>query len=399
MSRDLFKEYGIKPPKNKKPVDLFEQEDIYIPKESKGWGGVGSDALNKAVEIGVGLPGALMELPGEIAGAGKQAFNDPRRAMQNLGAGFGNLGHGVLSSLGNTRDYLEKKDIVSKEAPSFRLPESVLPKDYNYAEALGVQGKQPGDAFIQGLPTAAALAPASELGGLAKAGFNKIKPSSPYKYIQKMHDVKEKALSDIFKDVSHEANLAEIKIELPDNLIAAIKKIGPQTDRFASFVDKAKAGDYGSLRKLQSELYLRGKGYKSSIIPSEAEFGDLIFEQRSKLNEAISDALYKSGRPDLAHDLNIARKGWNELEKTYHANPTISKLVGQEREVPFSTKPLRKESAYTKRLKEENPKLERKLKNSRRLQVAGGLLAGTVGGYKALNAISGKRNNYYDYSD
>ena len=64
----------------------------------------------------------------------------------------------------------------------------------------------------------------------------------------------------------------------------------------------------------------------------------------------------------------LREKDWSELEKTYHANPTISKLVGAEREIPFSTKPLRKESAYTERLKQENPKLERKLKNSRRLR-------------------------------
>ena len=105
----IFKEYGIKLPKKKEPVDLFEQEDIYIPKESKGWGGVASDALNKAMEMAVNIPGALMELPEEAYGAGKQVFNDPRRAMQNLGAGFGNLGHGVLSAPGNIRDYLEKK--------------------------------------------------------------------------------------------------------------------------------------------------------------------------------------------------------------------------------------------------------------------------------------------------
>lgn len=398
MSRDLFKEYGIKLPKKKEPVDLFEQEDIYIPKESKGWGGVASDALNKAMEMAANLPGALMGLPGEAYGAGKQVFNDPRRAMQNLGGGFGNLGHGVLSALGNIRDYLEKKDIVPHNARSFRLPESVLPKEYNYAEALGAEGKQPGDAVLQGLPIMAALAAASELGGLAKAGFNKVKPSSPYKYIQKAHDVQEKSLSDIFKNVSHEANLEGINIALPDNLLTAIKESGPKTDRFASFVDKAKSGDYGALRKLQSELYLRGKGYKSSIIPSEAEFGDLIFEQRDMLNHSISHALRKAGRFDLADDLDLARKGWSELEKTYHGNPVISKLVGEEREIPFSTKPLRKESAYTTRLKKENPKLERKLKNSRRLQAISALLAAGAG-YKSINKLSNNRNNYNDYSD
>ena len=51
MGRDLFKEYGIKAkPINDEPVDIFEKEGIYMPKESKGFKGVASDALNKAIE-------------------------------------------------------------------------------------------------------------------------------------------------------------------------------------------------------------------------------------------------------------------------------------------------------------------------------------------------------------
>lgn len=174
MARDLFEEYGIK----KKPVDIFEQEKISFSPESKGLKGVASDAFNKAIETAMNIPSALINLPGEIYGAGKQAITEPKRALQNVGAGFGELGHNVLSAPGNVRDYLAKKDIVSEKSPSFRLPESVLPKDYNYAEALGVKDEQPGDALLRGLPSGAAMAPfasaiASKIPGITNKSIAK----------------------------------------------------------------------------------------------------------------------------------------------------------------------------------------------------------------------------------
>ncbi len=131
--------------------------------DSKGFGGIASDAFNKVIQSAMALPSALMALPGEAYGAGKQVLTEPKRALQNVGAGFGELGHGILSAPGNIRDYLEKKDIVSHNAPSFRLPESVLPRDYNYAEALGAEGEHPGDQLLRGLPTGVALSPLAEV--------------------------------------------------------------------------------------------------------------------------------------------------------------------------------------------------------------------------------------------
>jgi hypothetical protein len=149
-------------PKNLFPEDDENESPLY-PNESKGIKGIASDAFHKAMDAAIGIPSALMQLPGEAYGAGKQILTEPKRALQNIGSGFGELGHGVLNAPGNIRDYLEKKDIVSHNAPSFRLPESVLPKDYNYAEALGAEGNKPGDELLRGLPKGAALAPLAEI--------------------------------------------------------------------------------------------------------------------------------------------------------------------------------------------------------------------------------------------
>jgi hypothetical protein len=153
--------------RNKKPKEAESESEWEVStprmaaaeKESKGFKGIASDSFNKAIEAAMNIPSALINLPEEVYGAGKQALTEPKRALQNIGGGFGELGHGVLSAPGDIRDYLAKKDIVSQNAPSFRLPESVLPKDYNYAEALGAQGEQPGDTLLRGLPAGAAIAP------------------------------------------------------------------------------------------------------------------------------------------------------------------------------------------------------------------------------------------------
>jgi len=163
MTRDLFEEYGIAPKKKKKPVDIFEQEGINQPQESKGISGIASDALNKSIETLMGIPSAMLNLPQEAYGAGKQVLTEPKRALQNVGAGFGELGHGILSAPGNVRDYLAKKDVISQNTPSMRLPESVLPKDFDYAQGMGVKGQQPGDSLLRSLPASVAMAPAGEL--------------------------------------------------------------------------------------------------------------------------------------------------------------------------------------------------------------------------------------------
>jgi hypothetical protein len=122
------------------------------PQETTGWAGVGQDILQKGGDFLKGIPGALAALPGEAKGAGSQIINQPARAGENLLGGLGEFGHSILSKPGELRDYLVKKQLASKESPSFRLPEEILPKEFNYPEAVGVEGQQPGDVLLQGAP-------------------------------------------------------------------------------------------------------------------------------------------------------------------------------------------------------------------------------------------------------
>lgn len=150
-------------------LDRVGNEYDDMQKSGMGFKGIGQDILKGVSDVPSALYGFAAELPGELYGVGQQAFTDPSRLGKNLAAGLAKGGHGTLSSAGNIRDYLAKKGLISEQAPSFRLPESILPRDYNYAEGLGVEGQQPGDVLAQGLGMAPHLV-AGELGTLGTLG-------------------------------------------------------------------------------------------------------------------------------------------------------------------------------------------------------------------------------------
>jgi hypothetical protein len=143
--------------------DAMEAEK---PKKKVGWAGVAEDLRESLSSLPSMFAEMLPALGSELGGIGSQAVNEPSRLGLNALSGIPQLGANVLNTPGNIRDYLAQKELVPQDAPSFRLPESVLPRDYNYAEALGVQGQQPGDVLTQGLVSNLPFAAAGELGAL-----------------------------------------------------------------------------------------------------------------------------------------------------------------------------------------------------------------------------------------
>lgn len=134
---------------------------------TKGLKGISRDVLEGALNVPGAIGDFLTSLPGEAIGAGHQIYSNPKRVVQNVGTGLAQGGAGLLGLPGTIRDYLANKGIISEESPSFRLPEKVLPKDYDYGKALGREGKEAGDALITGLTESL---PYSLLGELGLAG-------------------------------------------------------------------------------------------------------------------------------------------------------------------------------------------------------------------------------------
>lgn len=229
--------------------------------------------------------------------------------------------------------------------------------------------------------------------GLTAKGVSKLPkiikrllPENPYKVIQKGYDLKKEAASKLFQSAEKKVENANAKIELPKNLISDILKIGPKTEKFKNFVEKAKDGDFKALRKLQTELFHRGERYKSSVLGSEQDMGDIIFEKRGKINDAITSELNKMGLHDAANETNQAREQWRNIEDIYHRNNMISKLVGENRKVPSSLKPLKQDAVDINNLKKAHPEIQKYLnvhkKASRALQGLG--LVGIGGGLKSI---------------
>lgn len=165
------------------PKDVFYERIGYVPQQpegerSTGLAGVGSDVLSGIEALPSAFYEMLKALPSEASGAANQLYKNPKRFAQNVGAGLGQMGQGILNTPGNVRDYLADKELISDETPSLRLPEKLgalrFPREFNYGEALGREGEEPGDALISGLVESLPYMMGGELGLAGKSGTRKL---------------------------------------------------------------------------------------------------------------------------------------------------------------------------------------------------------------------------------
>lgn len=256
------------------------------PQESTGWSGLASDALAKGLQAAFSIPGAVLNAPGEIYGAGEQVLTNPKRAAQNVGAGLGELGHGILSGFGNLRDYLVKKQIVTPESHSWRLPESVLPKEFDYGQAVGRKGEQAGDTLLESIPGLAISSPFSKALGAALKEIPLTKKMAAKPFVEARKLVSERDIKDI---------------KIPSNLIKEAKDYLPNNKSTKELIKKASEGDYKSLFTLQSDV---GKTSRELTHPLSRGADRLRGIEAGKLKTKIMDSmkehLAKNGHLDIS---------------------------------------------------------------------------------------------------
>ncbi len=295
------------------PMHKYQQaqneEQPGLP-ESTGVTGVASDAIASLLKNAFAIPGALLGLPGEGIGAAKQVFTDPQRAAQNVGGGFGELGHGILSAPANIRDYLLKKKLMSpliaglltaqaKTNPSYNLMKD-LPKEYNYPEALGRQGEQSGDALLTALPKIATAAPfeAGLFNALKEIPFTRGLAAKPYKQATKI--VKEQGIKNI---------------TIPNNLIKEAKDFLPKNAATKDLLKKANLGDYDAIHTLQSDLGGVSRELRRFFSTGSDRLRGLDAEKlRTSINDSFKKQLEKSGHQEVAE---LRGKGAKKY-RTYH---------------------------------------------------------------------------------
>lgn len=224
-----------------KPKILFNDEENISPKETTGWPGVAEDLVSKGIDVAKGIPGFISSLPGEIKGLASQ--HSPR-LLKNLLAGAAESGHSTLSAPANLRDYLLKKHLVSEKSPSLRLPESILPKEYNYSEALGLGQHQRGDVLAQMIP--GLLSGAGEYAAIRKIpGF---RPSSRHQTnlsnaLNDIENIKQEHLSYLAPEQEHAARASQHFLNFIEG------KVNPETGRTEGGLRRKVGNQYDQLTK------------------------------------------------------------------------------------------------------------------------------------------------------
>lgn len=268
--------------------------------EEKGFGGILSDVRNKLVSGALGLPETIANAPAELYGAGKQIVSDPLRAAQNIGGGFGELGHSILSAPGNIRDYLQQKDLISNETPSFRLPESILPKDFNYSEALGVEGHEPGDELLQGIPKGIAGLP------LANKTFS---------LIEELPLTKKIAAKPLVKAEKMIGERGVTNIPVDKKIFKEAKQFLPKTDEIKKLLHDAAKGDYEALFSLQSDLGREGRSLAKSSLAAERRAAPEANSLKKRIIEGIKSHLENEGHLDISELLSKGQNRYRQYHK------------------------------------------------------------------------------------
>ncbi len=231
------------------------------------------------------------------------------------------------------------------------------------------QPKGPGEELERGIfrniPTFYGM---GELTSLIKpSGFLKTK-NSIAKSILDQHDLLENRASKGFETVSNEVNNRGItQVPISPNSIEKLQEYFPKTRTVNSLLDRAKIGDYNSLRKIQSDLYTKAKDNLKSPLESERLRGSEMLEKRDDINQSISNHLKDTGNYDLDNILNNARKDYSTLQRIYY-NPKINKSIinmvdTASRKIPKNlTNILQEQSKPMQKLRDFHPGLEENLK-------------------------------------
>ncbi len=185
------------------------------------------------------------------------------------------------------------------------------------------------------------------------------------------HDFLENKASNAFNHVSDEVNtrgINHIPLEhhLPDDFFEKAKNYFPNTMASENLLNKAKTGDYNSLRKMQSDLYKRAKKNLSSQFDADNLKGAEMLEKRNDINQAISNHLKNKGQHDLSKILDEARADWRTLQNTYYnenvSNSLIKMFDKNVRKIPKNlVNLLTEESIPMKNILNFHPGLEQKV--------------------------------------
>ena len=274
------------------------------------------------------------------------------------------------------------------------LPQVLTQKQPGYSEKIAQEiGK-----FLPGLESGAEAAPM-----LAKPLQKVTSPlvatnSSIKNTILNTHDTLENKAMSGFKNVLEEVKKRDVPpVKMGSKTMDIIEDYFPKTKSARKLLDRAREGQYESLRKVQTDLYTKAKKNLESPLETDRLRGEEMLEKRDIINKNISNHLKKTWNKDLADQLDVARNDWRQLQDVYYnknLNNRIVEMVNSEtRKIPKNlSEILQEESRPMEKLREFHPGLNAALKGQKyRNLIASNLMkyagipllagAGLYGGY------------------
>lgn len=212
--------------------------------------------------------------------------------------------------------------------------------------------------------------------------------------IIKPHDILENKATSGFKKVSNEINKRGIEtVPVNEEEIKSLSEYFPKTKESKQLINDASIGKYNALRKIQSELYTRGKKNLGSDLETDRLRGEEMFEKRNNINESISNHLKNTGNHDLDKKLNKSRDQYKKLQQTYYnpyINNAIVKMVDKDiRKIPNNLMTILKEDSKPMRnFINSHPGLNASIKRNYIAKLLSKGAAGAAGIYGLKNYLS-----------
>lgn len=308
---DPFAKYRVNQAKNTVPnADPFAQYRVQPKSETTGLKGVATDLASALGNFALNtIPRAVVAAPGEAMGLAKQIGQMPGdiangvnpRLLQNILASTAEMGHGALSSAGNLRDYLVKKELVNPKeglaSLSWRFPESIVPREYNYREAVGLQGSEPGDVAASLIP----YLPAALEGAGA---FSQAVPLT--------RKIAARPLTKADK-LAKERKIGHLGVDR--GLVTKAKEMLPKNEANKRLIKEAQKGDYNALFTLQSDMAKTAREYgKFPSTGGERLLAGDLRSTRQDLINAMKEQLMASGHEDIANLMSRGQQRYRRYQ-------------------------------------------------------------------------------------
>jgi hypothetical protein len=377
---------------NKKQMNLPSENDLSgweivpseQPKESYGTSflyapfRIGQDILQKGYEGIQSLPSRYEQYKTELPGFWQNIVKHPgHMALQGL-AGANELINSINQFPVAMANYeADRLHLWPQSAKS--LVKKIVPEDTTQAiNQLFGQPQYPGEALFRGT-----VRNAPTIAGIGKSISN-LNPSNLIvtknrikNNLLNVHDTLEHRASDAFNTVSKEVErrgLDKVNTISPVNEaplfneqnIESLRDYFPKTKATEGLLQDAKSGSYNALRRLQADLYKRGKKNLSSAFDADRMRGAEMLEKRNDIIDAISSHLKNTGSHDLDSLLNGARTDWRTLQNIYYnenmPNSLINMFDKNYRKIPNNLiNLLSQESIPMKNLLDFHPGLEQQV--------------------------------------